>query len=557
MRTRLRQLWRAHLDLFAVASTLVAVVLTRLPTLANPLTEIQAFRQTQTAWTSLIFSQQGIDLLHPQVPVFGQPFALPLEFPLFQAFASVIIRAGLGPDLADRTLGLICFMIASVAVYRLGLRLSGRLVALVALLAFTFSPFGILYSRTSLIEFMATGASLWFLETSLAALESSGRRRWVLVVIAAALGGVAMTVKVTTGVFWLWPMILLLLICHKPSWLNWRYLATWAGLIGVPLALGLVWYELSRQVREQNSFAYALNDGIGLNWYFGTIAQRLDPAVWANIGARIWFEIGGALLPLLLVFAALEWRRIADLWRKVVWVGLALIVLAAPLVLINVYNIHDYYLSAIAPALALLIGLGASFLARYWSRSGTKIMTAVLMLSWLVAITVGLGIPGLVILGLSIPVIVLTDLYFHSRLFRPNADKGPWFFFSALLTALLTIFLTAVLMAAQLLTGKGGYIAPTYFPPPLSDTTGPAAQIEALVPPDHFVALLVTEPDPNNQWYPAYFYYAHREGLMIGSVVQSMGGLTMVCADPRYVLLSLSAQGVVSRAACPNGDPIP
>jgi len=67
---------------WAVAAILVLVVLTRLPTLGQPLVERHDWRQTQTAYTALIYSQSGVDLLHPQVPVLGPPYDLPFEFPL-------------------------------------------------------------------------------------------------------------------------------------------------------------------------------------------------------------------------------------------------------------------------------------------------------------------------------------------------------------------------------------------------------------------------------------------------------------------------------------------
>ena len=53
----------------------------KLPTLQQPLTENYAWRQTQTAWTALIYHQEGIDLLRPEVPVHGPPWVFGFEFP--------------------------------------------------------------------------------------------------------------------------------------------------------------------------------------------------------------------------------------------------------------------------------------------------------------------------------------------------------------------------------------------------------------------------------------------------------------------------------------------
>ena len=50
-------------------------------TLDQPLLERHSFRQTQTAYTARIFHEEGIDLLHPKLPVLGEPFEVPFEFP--------------------------------------------------------------------------------------------------------------------------------------------------------------------------------------------------------------------------------------------------------------------------------------------------------------------------------------------------------------------------------------------------------------------------------------------------------------------------------------------
>src|SRR5437762_116737 len=53
---------------------MVLALVPRLPTLAQPLLEAHGFRQTWTAYTALIYHEQGIDLLHPEMPIFGPRF---------------------------------------------------------------------------------------------------------------------------------------------------------------------------------------------------------------------------------------------------------------------------------------------------------------------------------------------------------------------------------------------------------------------------------------------------------------------------------------------------
>src|SRR3954466_16174272 len=93
-----------------VAAIMVLAFVIRLPTLGQPLVERHDWRQTQTAFTALIYAESGIDLLHPKVPVLGPPFEVPHEFPLYQAFASIPISLGVAPDLALRLVCLLSFV---------------------------------------------------------------------------------------------------------------------------------------------------------------------------------------------------------------------------------------------------------------------------------------------------------------------------------------------------------------------------------------------------------------------------------------------------------------
>ncbi|MDL2336146.1 MAG: hypothetical protein QFC55_08960, partial [Chloroflexota bacterium] len=135
--------WWVRWVLFLVV--VAGVIWFHLPSLNQPLLELHSFRQTQTAWTALIFHQQGIDLFHPIVPVFGPPWYVPFEFPLFQAIGALVMDVGVAPDLAMRSLGLASFILTMFILWRLVARLAGEVAGIVAVLALAVSGLGLLW----------------------------------------------------------------------------------------------------------------------------------------------------------------------------------------------------------------------------------------------------------------------------------------------------------------------------------------------------------------------------------------------------------------------------
>ena len=90
-----------------------------LPSLGQSLLETHAHRQTQTAYTAVLYAERGIDLLRPPLPILGPPGSIPQEFPIVQALGSLLISGGVGADLAMRLVGLATFVASAVLLYLL------------------------------------------------------------------------------------------------------------------------------------------------------------------------------------------------------------------------------------------------------------------------------------------------------------------------------------------------------------------------------------------------------------------------------------------------------
>ena len=166
---------------------------------------MHAFRQTQTAWTAREFHEGGFDLLHPKLPVFGEPFEVPFEFPLFQALAALPMELGLAEDTSLRLTSLLCFVLTALLLWGLVRYIAGPVGGVAALVAFVFTPLALLWSRTSMIEYLATAGAVGF---AFALVLWRDRRRPVFLALALAAGLVGMLVKPTTAVFWILPALL-------------------------------------------------------------------------------------------------------------------------------------------------------------------------------------------------------------------------------------------------------------------------------------------------------------------------------------------------------------
>jgi len=345
-----------------IAAILVAV-LVHLPSLGQPLLEAHGFRQSQTAFTALLFHEQGIDLLHPKLPVLGAPWEVPLEFPLFQALASMIMDLGAGPDVATRATGLASFVVTAWLTWVLARRTAGEHAGHIALGAFLCSPLALLWSRAALIEYLATALALAYVLAALRWLDGRGPRvSWVA---AVAFGALAMLVKVTTGVLFLLPILVVGVIALRGRRAaGTLHLAAIIGLglvLALPVGAGLLWTRHADAVKAASEFTAWLTSGSLMDWNFGTLAQRLDVGSWSALAHRSNITAFGGLLAL--------WTplTLAGGIRSPAWgVALAsvLAVWAGPLVFTNLYYIHDYYLTAVSPFVAVGFGIGFAWLVR-------------------------------------------------------------------------------------------------------------------------------------------------------------------------------------------------
>ena len=269
----------------------------RIWTIGQPLIEAHSFRQTQTAYTALIYHREGINLLQTPLPVFGPPWVVPFEFPLFQGIAALVMDLGLSTEVALRSTSLFFFVVSAALLWGIiRLEVDAR-TALLAVAAFVLAPLGLLWSRTSMVETIAVAAALGCILEALR-WDRGGSRSHL--VFAMALGALAALLKITTAAIWLAPAIFLLRRSRPAS----------IALVATAAAAGLAWTGYTDAIKAANPATAWLTSAALRDWNFGTIAQRLDPAIWWTIFGR-WLPGLG-----IVVFIApfVVWRSRIGVW---------------------------------------------------------------------------------------------------------------------------------------------------------------------------------------------------------------------------------------------------
>ncbi len=331
----------------------------RIPTLGLPLIEWHGWRQTMTAYTALIFHESGIDLLHPQLPIFGPPYELPMEFPAQQAVAALVMNAGVEPDLAARLTNLAAFFLSAALLYGLVRRVAGPVAAFAAAVVFLFLPTNILWSRASLVEYGATAGALGFLWAGIAWRE---RPRWGMLAIALAAGTVGILIKPTTPIFWTLPL-LFWRVPGEPAglagWIRARLDPALVVLCVVPTAITFAWTIWADSIKAAEEAAAFLTSGALRSFYYASVAERIDPVIWKR--TLFWlssYVVGTGILPIFAVGLWAAWRSS----RPAFWGGMLLAALVPFAIFYGGYYRHDYYWAAVTPEVAAIVGLGVAWL---------------------------------------------------------------------------------------------------------------------------------------------------------------------------------------------------
>src|SRR5215813_4170358 len=345
------------------------------------------FRQTQTAITVQNFLDHGVKVLRYETPVFGPPWTVPFEFPLFQLLAYAVAKIlGLNVDLACRLTAVLCFYASAAMLFVLVRHWASTRLAVLALAAYVLSPFSVIWSRAVLIDYTSVALALGYLHATLLwSLEG----RAAAAIWAVPLGALGAVTKITTGATVAVPVALALAWRVHRSWVARRSegqplldLGVGVAIAGIPLAAGIGWTMWVDAIKASQPATAALTSLSLARWNFGTWSQRTALDGWGHILGWVVTAILPGAFALSLLLAIPFFRGSEPRLRRAGWAALAGLLLPVAL-FFNLYWVHDYYLIALTPSLAFLAAAGMSWLLdQPWLRR-PAVATAVLVVACL------------------------------------------------------------------------------------------------------------------------------------------------------------------------------
>ena len=334
------------------------------------LTDEHGFRQTQTAMVARYIGG-WVDVFFNQLPVFGPPWELPFEFPLYQALAKLLSTASpLSLESSGRVISIAFFLLCLWRLHRI-LRKIGVANTSMVLAAVALAPLYVVWSRAFMIETAALFFTLWYVDEYLRQAKNVNLSKPQATTLFVA-GVAAALVKITTFL----PFILISIIAQAALvvrrlraksavagtvWL----LAVQLGALGV----GAVWVMHADAVREKSPFGPLLTSKALQAWNWGTLGQRADPAVWQQLSERtiaIFFPLGGVgsatRVWLLACFATILFAYFlfqCKTRRRLLVASLLGLYCIPFLLFINLHYIHNYYQVANGFLLCTGVGLAA------------------------------------------------------------------------------------------------------------------------------------------------------------------------------------------------------
>jgi hypothetical protein len=339
------------------------------------------WRSSHTLLTSLWFQKEGISLFHYQTPVYGPPWQVPLEFPLYQALCTVFSNiTSLDLTFSSRLMSLAIFYISALFLMLLCLEfINSKSLCLIILTVYLWLPFNIRYSTEILPDYLSVTLALSYLYWMYKWLALP--RKYLLFVLAVLSGCLGALVKITTMPMVMIPAILMALngmqgwgikirelfslekaIIHVKS--HKASLLLLAAMAILPLLSAMLWVKFEDSVKQANRYTEWLTSANSSDWWYGTLSQKLNYVEWLGKFTNMsnYFLFGAIIIfPLLGILCLNK----LPLKSRCVFGSALTGALLTIYIFFNLY-LHEYYYIAVAALLSVLIGFGIYGLYKYY-----------------------------------------------------------------------------------------------------------------------------------------------------------------------------------------------
>lgn len=305
------------------------------------------YRQTQTA-LSTYWIPESKDWLNFITPVFGEPWSIPLEYPIYQILVSNISNYfGLSLEHSARIVTIVSFY---AAVLPISYVIDGKIKDNLSFYAFYFSsPILLFFSHTFLIESFAFFLSISVFSSFIFFTRKNSLSSALLFIFIGTICGLQkitglMAALIGCGIY----SIYFLTTKKRNNFI--RNTSIYAIVFLSTIILPILWVIYSDNYKSESYIANFLTSESLSSWNYGTLSQRLDLYNLAKVFAFRMVILGG-LTALILRMFLYNFKSLKD---NIIPIACIVTGLFGPIVFFNLYYVHDYYMVA---SLAF-VGLG-------------------------------------------------------------------------------------------------------------------------------------------------------------------------------------------------------
>ena len=350
------------LDYFILSTILIIAFIFRLYKINTPLADLHSWRQADTASVARNYVKNGIDLFHPvyddlsnvQSGIDNPNGYRMVEFPIYNAIVAILYK--IFPiftlEIWGRLTTVIFSLIIISIIYYLLLKESSRLSAIFASLTYAIFPFFVFFSRVILPETTALAFSMlaiFFFYQNVEHKEK-GLKSIIYYLVSSILFAGALLIKPTI-IFYFFPILVIFFRKYKFSLLKKLNFYLYFIITLVPL---FYWRAYIKNFPEGIPYS---------DWLFTSVntAQGLKSILFRPSFFRwIFFErinnlILGGYLTVFMILGVIAKQK------KYLLINFVFSALAYIFVFQGGNLQHEYYQTLILPVLAIMIGLGVSF----------------------------------------------------------------------------------------------------------------------------------------------------------------------------------------------------